>query len=108
MIDEAQYPKEFQRFKSEFVQMRVDTAVATGGDGEATRIAVEQAFAEGWRPPQQFEMWIRGRANLPLVSLLTYVTYHGTKWTYKGGQAPLVDTQQEAEDLAFKAGFRLE
>jgi len=109
MIDPVNYPLEFALFRDAFIQLRVDNAVAAGGDGEAVRAQLVQAFAEGFNPPQQFETWLRGRASMKVAKAVEVTTAEGTFWQ------PVVVTpgdfritKAEAEALAVARGFRLE
>lgn len=109
MIDESLYPLEFARFRENFIQMRVDNTVANGGDGEAARIALNEAFDSGWRPPQQFEMWLRARKNLPLAKVVSLQTPYGLRWThFEVNENEFRLSEDEASDLAFNAGYRFE
>lgn len=109
MVDESQYPLEFELFKEAFIQLRVNNDIANGGDGVQVRADVTAAFASGWRPPHAFDVWVLGRSNLKVAKAIEVTTSDGTFWQ------PVVlihgdfrITKEEAEALAVARGYRLE
>lgn len=110
MSDETLHPLEFQLFKETFIQLRVEGNIAAGGDGVQTRIDLEEAFSQGWRPPQQFGLWLRSRANLPLAKAVEITTPDGDVF-WMPVEVKSVDfriTKEEAEGLAFQRNYRLD
>lgn len=107
MVDESLYPLEFARFRETFIQMRVDNTVSQGGDGDAVRAELNVAFDSGWRPPQQFEMWLKGRKHLPLTKVVQINTQNGNFWVpLHVNEGDFRITKEEAENLAFNNGYR--
>lgn len=110
MSEETLHPLEFQLFKETFIQLRVESNIAGGGDGVQTRTDLEEAFANGWRPPQQFGLWLRSRQHLPLAKTLEVTTQDGDVfWVpveIKSDDYRI--TQKEAEELAVQRNYRLD
>lgn len=109
MVNEALYPLEFEKFKEEFINMRVENDIAAGGDGVQVRIDVTDAFNQGWRPPHGLDMWIRARKYMKRVVAVEVQTSSGPFWQPLVVNSDLFRvTKGEVEDVAFDEGFRLE
>lgn len=107
MINEALYPIEFRLFRASFIQMRVNNTIINGGDPVKTEADLNAAFDQGWRPPQQFEMWVRGRSNNPLAFLKSVPAEDGELWCNVDEEWIMYPTKEEAEQAAFTKGYRL-
>lgn len=105
---ETDFPAEFAQFKKAFIQMRVDHDIANGGDGVQVGIDVTDAFAQGWRPPQGFEMWLIARENLKRAQVAEVTVPDGTFFMpFEVDTGDFRITREEAEELAFRSGYRL-